>query len=100
MDYSFKIEWPRPKEQCKPEHEAVEVILQYQGAKYSINIVTLRFLPAHFKKNKVTGECANGTYFGMAQNWLALEEINEDTVKRTLDDLIEQGRLGSFLTEV
>ena len=65
-----------------------------------MNVVTLRFLVAQFNKNKATGECAAGTYFGMAQNFVVVEGINEDTVKKTLDDLIALDVLNNFLTEI
>lgn len=85
--YTFKIHWTS-SQPFDPKNETVEVRLRTKDDRnYSANFTTKSFLDYMFEKNKRTGECANGTYFCMP-NMILVEEITEQSVKKTIDDLI------------
>ena len=52
-----------------------------------------------FEKNKKTGECANGTYFCIPQMVL-VEEISEQNVRATIDDLINNLEIESYFKKI
>jgi len=88
-DYKFKINWTS-SEPFDPMKDAVEVRLTTRdGEEYYANFVTTRFIDYLFKKNKETGECANGSYFCMP-NMILVEEISKKNIKAAIDDLIEK----------
>ena len=88
-NYKFKIKWDSSR-QMNPLDEAIDVVLTTKdGEEYRANFVTKNFLDHMFEKNKVTGECAKGTYFCMPDNMVVIEEINDKNLKATIDDLIE-----------
>ena len=97
--YEFEIDIP-DKEHFDPSVEAVEVVLSIKnGKRYSMNFASKMYIPYIFDKNKRTRECANGTYFCMP-NMIIVKRIDENSIKVTLDDLIKNLEIESYLTEI
>ena len=86
-DYQFRINWTS-SEPFDSRKETVEVRLTTKDqVEYLANFTTISFIDYVFDKNKRTGECAEGTYFCMS-NMILVEEINPESIKKTIDDLI------------
>jgi len=97
--YEFEIDIP-DRENFDPSNEAVEVTLTAKdGKKYSMNFTTKDYIRWIFAKNQKTGECANGTYFCMP-NMIIVKDASPETIKATLDDLIKNLEIESYLTEI
>lgn len=97
--YTFRFNWTS-SEPFDPKEETVEVRLTTRdGQEYSANFTALRFIEYMFNKNKRTGECADGTYFCMP-NMVLVEEISEQKVRATIDDLIEKLEIGAHFRKV
>ena len=93
--YHFRINWTSSKP-YDPLKETVEVILTTKdGQEYLANFTAKGFIEYMFEKNKRTGECANGTYFCMP-HMVLLEEISEQNVRATIDDLIKNSEIGLY----
>jgi len=87
-DYNFRLNWTS-SEPFDPRKDTVEVRLTTRdGQEYFANFTAKGFIDYVFKKNKRTGECAKGTYFCMP-NMILVEEISEQNVRTTIDDLIK-----------
>lgn len=86
-NYSFRFNWTS-SEPFNPKREIVEVRLtRGDGQEYLAYFTTKDYIDYVFKKNKRTGECAEGTYF-CVPNMILVEEISAQNVKNTIDDLI------------
>jgi hypothetical protein len=97
--YEFEIDIP-DKEIFDPSVEAVEVILSTKdGKRYSMNFITKMYVPYVFDKNKRTGECAKGTYFSTPK-MIIVKRMDEEIIKRTIDDYIANHEIESYLTEI
>src|SRR3989344_783844 len=89
QNYNFRFNWTS-SEPFNPRDETVEVRLTTRdGQEYSANFTAKGFIDPMFEKNKRTGECAKGTYFCMP-NMILVEEISEENVRKTIDDLIDR----------
>lgn len=85
--YNFRINWTSSIP-FNSKKETVEVRITTQdGQEYSANFTAKGFIDYIFEKNKRTGECKNSTYFYMPR-MIIVEDINETTIKATIDDLI------------
>jgi hypothetical protein len=94
--YSFRIDIP-DKENFNPLDEVVEIMLTTRaGEKYSANFAAKEYIPYVFEKNKKTGECVDGTWFGMKDNMIIVREISRRNVKITIDDLIKNLEIESY----
>lgn len=97
--YTFEIVWyyARP---LNPECEAVEILLTTRsGDKYMSNFTTLQFIEKMLKDYKTTGDCASGTYFSMP-GLVILEKITPETVKKTIDSLIEESDIDDYFEKI
>lgn len=98
-DYTFIINWTN-SEPYNPHCDVVEVILTTKdGEEYITDFVSKDFITEVFKKNKRTGECANGTYFSMPKI-IIVEEINESNIRRAINDLIHLSSIDQYLTKL
>ena len=61
------------------------------GRRYGINVWTYRFLETVIVKDKETGENLNGLY--QTPPDLFVEELTEDCMKKSIDDLLRKGNL-------
>lgn len=97
--YTFRLNWTS-SEPFNPKNETVEVRLTTRdGQEYSANFTAKSFIDYMFEKNKRTGECAKGTYFCMP-NMILVEEISEQNVKATIDDLIDMLAIEMYFEKV
>lgn len=62
------------------------------GRRFGATLFTLSNLQSLFKKNRATGECADGTYL-WAANMILVEKLDQATITRTIADLIASGEL-------
>ena len=86
--YSFEVRWPYARP-LNPECGSVEVELTTKnGDKYLSNFVTLEYIRRISRKNKVTGECADGVYYWMPQ-MVVIERITPENIRKTIDYMIE-----------
>lgn len=86
-DYNFEIHWTSSKP-FDVTNDSVEVrITTADGNRYMADFVTRKFLDTMFEKNKLTGECASGSYFAMPR-MIVVDKLCVGVIKSTLDDLI------------
>jgi hypothetical protein len=98
--YTFRIDIP-DREKFNSFKEAVEItLITRTGERYSANFVARGYIPYVFKKNKKTGECVDGTWFGMKDNLIVVEEISRKNVKITIDDLIKNLEIENYFKKV
>ncbi len=98
-DYTFRVNWTS-SEPYNPRCDVVEVRLTTKdGQEYMTDFVALDFFRMIFEKNKTTKECANGTYFSRP-NMIIVEEISEQNIKATIDDLINLLSIDQYLTKL
>ncbi len=98
-DYTMYIYWPS-SEPINTNKESIDVrVLTTKGEEYSINFTTMNFIQHMFEKNKRTGECVSGKYFCMP-GMILVEKIDEPTIKATLDDLIKNSEIKTYVTKV
>ncbi len=97
--YGFRFNWTS-SEPFDPRNETVEVRLtRRDGQEYTANFTAKNFIDYMFEKNKRTGECAQGTYFCMP-NMILVEEISEQKVRATIDDLIKNLEIETHFRKV
>ena len=97
--YSFRINWTS-SEPFDPKNETVEVRLNTRdGEEYHANFTAKNFIDYMFKKNKRTGECAEGTYFCIP-GMIIVEEINNQNIRGTIDDLITNLEIDNYFKKV
>ena len=99
-DYKFEINWPY-KEKLNPDCEVINIHLTTKdGKKYvSDYFTTLNFIKQSFEKNKKTGENVNGTYDEW-YNVIIVKKLTHKNIKKTLDDLIKEGKIERFFDKV
>lgn len=87
-EYSVEIKWDSSVP-YNPKDDVVDVRIKTKtGEEYSADFITLKHLDYLFEKNKRTGECLDGTYFCMP-GMIVIEEITDENVRRTVDDLVQ-----------
>ena len=62
------------------------------GDVYALTFFSVDDLLTQFRKNKVTGECRNGTYF-WATDMIIVETLSEEVIQQTIQSLIEEDEL-------
>ena len=98
-DYGLRVNWTS-SEPYNPLCDVVEVRLTTtDGQEYMADFVAKDFITEVFKKNRRTGECANGTYFSMPKI-IIVEEINESNIRRAINDLIHLSSIDQYLTKL
>jgi len=84
-----------------PDAAMIEVDLTTKDEQwYVANFTTLQYLDECFEKNKKTGELLAGTYFGMPDNMVIVQRLDEKTIGRTIDDLIKNHEIKSYFKKV
>lgn len=79
------------------KNEMLEVRLTTRGGQdYVANFTTQKFIDDIFRKNKKTGECLSGTYFCMPDNMVIVDELTNDNIKKTIDDLIDKKEIECY----
>lgn len=71
----------------------VEILVPGMG-RYAATFFTVENIASLFKKNKRSGECANGLYL-WASDMILVETLTFDTIRRTVQDLIDTDELES-----
>jgi len=95
--YGLELNIPTP---FNPEHDTLDVrIIRQDGKEYEAQFVTRSYLDHLFEKNRRTDECASGTYFWMPGMIIMDKKITENTVRRTIDSLIEDYSMDHFSQE-
>ena len=98
-DYKYRINWDNSP-QDHPLDDIAEVRLTTRdNQEYYADFVSKNFIDYVFKKNKRTGECANGTYFSIP-NMILVEKINEENIKKTIDSLIENLEIKNYFKKI
>jgi hypothetical protein len=98
--YDFKVDVP-DKAHFDPLNEAVEVVLTTRtGERYSANFVTVKYIPWVFEKNRRTGECDNGAWWGMDDNMLVVREIDFRNIKLAIDAVIERRSIEKYFKKI
>ncbi len=99
-EYTFKVEVP-DKEKFDPSVAAVEVMLTTKtGERYSANFVTLEYIPWIFEKNKRTGECDGGTWWGRKDNFLTVRRLDNENIKTAIDAVIRNLEIESYFKRI
>lgn len=91
----YKINHPYIEE-INPKSDFVDLEIEYGGKEYSCSVTTTGFIDERLDYCRKSGENRGGIYF-WAKGMLILNEIKEDTIEKTLEDLIERGNLEEFL---
>ena len=83
-----------------PENAYAEVRLTTRdGREYEALFMTRAYMDYLFDKNKKTGENASGIYLAI-EDKIDVEKITNETIKITIDELIEKLRVESFFREI
>ncbi|MFH1425132.1 MAG: hypothetical protein ABIG28_00165 [archaeon] len=94
-DHRVRLVW-HSSEPIDSKKEVVEVRLTTKdGTERSSNYVTRKFLDWVFKKNRKTGECAQGSYFAMP-GMVVVDEINETTTKEIIKEMIKNREVEKY----
>ena len=96
--YKLRLVW-HGHEPYNPEDEVIDVRLITKRYEYTANFVTIKFLERMFNKNKITGECDYGKYFAMP-GMVVVERIDEETAKRTIEDMIENREIENYFKKL
>ena len=97
--YLARVHWTSSKP-FNPLHEVVDVRMTTRdGQELTANFITRSYLDFLFAKNRRTGECAQGTYFAMP-GMIVVDEISDQTIKATIDDLIKNSSVPYYFTEI
>jgi len=67
----------------------VEVTLA-DGGRFGATFFTLENVRRLFQKNRATGECSGGLYL-WAANMILVEELTMEVIRRTVEDLLDNG---------
>ena len=76
----------------------VEVRLD-NGKFYTATFFTLENVRSLLTRYKSTGECANGLYLWTV-DMIIVENLSKETIRKTVDDLIESGEISSAFSEI
>ena len=66
---------------------------------FSATFFTLENIKNLLLSYKATGECANGLYF-WAKDMIIVKELDEDTLRKTINDLIDSEELYSCCSQI
>jgi len=78
----------------------VDVEIEVNGtARYAATFITLRNVASLFAKNRLTGECAAGTYL-WAANMILVQDLRIETIHQTIEDLLRSGDLESACHQI
>lgn len=98
--YTFEIEIP-DKENFDPLNEAADVILTTRDKeRYSANFVTLIYIPWVFEKNKKTGECDDGSWWGRKDNLLVVRRLDDENVRTAIDRVIKNLEIENYFKKI
>lgn len=104
-DYSlrfkgYEIETDIPYLNDDAEDQSVDVTLVLpSGERLVATFVTLEYLKAMRQLHRQTGDFCNGKYF-TTSGMIEIEEISEENIRKTIDDLIEQESLHIIFDDV
>jgi hypothetical protein len=76
----------------------VEVILA-DGSRFGATFFTLENVRRLFHKNRVTGECAGGTYL-WAADMILVEKLTMAAIQKTVEDLLNSGEFSSAFSKL
>lgn len=69
------------------------------GSKWAVTFFTYKNIETLRKKNQLTGECLNGTYF-CATNMILISEISEKIVKSVLQEILSKDDLEIYCCKI
>lgn len=67
------------------------------GKDYWTTFTTMQYLFWIFEKNKETGELLSGTYFCMPHNMIIVQRLDKNTIRKTIDDLVNNCEIDDYL---
>lgn len=65
------------------------------GSKWTATFFTYQNIETLRKKNQLSGECLNGTYF-CAADMILVSEMSEETIKAILQELLSRNELDIY----
>jgi len=95
QDFSYKIVHPY-KEKINSRKDFLDIEVKFKGRAYRGSITTTLFINEKLGEYAQTEENGDGSYF-CARGMLILKDLNSQTIRRTLADLIRRGDLEQFL---
>ncbi len=82
------------------DDDNVDIEIEVNGmVRYSATFVTPQNITSLFAKNRLTGECAAGTYL-WAANMIIVQDLQMETIRQTIEDLLRSGELGSACHQI
>ena len=97
-DFNFEIDWPYAQE-LVPEEDYADIHINIKGKDYWMSIATIDFINSRMEHYQESGENAGGSYF-CGKNMVVVKRIDQDTVRRTLEDFIERGDILEFASQL
>lgn len=97
-DVEYELVHPY-SEPINPLNDFVDISVRFRGSTYSGAITTTRFIEERMRLFGLSGENGNGSYF-CAKDMLVLKNLNDETIRATLEDLVNRGDLKLFLSSV
>ncbi len=93
--FNYRVVHPY-REKINPQDDFVDIEVEFHGKKYRGSVTTKRFIDERLNYYKKSGENAGGSYF-CAEGMIIVRRIDDKTIRKTLEDLIERGNLPKFL---
>ena len=94
--FSYRIVHPYT-EPINTQTDFVDIEVDFKGKTYRGSVTTPEFIRGRLSHFYKTGENGSGSYF-CAEGMLVLRDLEDRTIKQTLDDLVERGDLEGFLS--
>jgi|TARA_Y100000310_G_C20396481_1_gene675333 hypothetical protein len=95
LDYRFVHPY---LEDINPEEDFVDVEVTLKGEKYRGSVTTTKFIEGRMKDYQKTGENESGSYF-CAKKMIILKRIDDQTIRKTLKDLVERDDFEEYLEQ-
>ena len=91
---SFQVEIIGGTAQLSNDSNCDVMVTLGDGRRFVGTFFTLTNIRTLMARYRGTGECARGSYF-WASDMIIVDELSEETIRATVQDLIEEGELES-----
>ena len=93
--FRYKVVHPY-LEKITPQKDFLDIEVEIGTKKYRGSITTTEFIDERLNECEQTGENGQGSYF-CAKGMIVLKNLDDRTIRRTIEDLLERGDLQDFL---
>ncbi len=98
-NFSYKIFWPYVENPLEND-ETIDVFVRFKSEEYVITYLTINESQRWFERAKKYGNYANGVYIPLGGNEILLEQITNESVQKSIEDLISRGDFFRYFEKV